>query len=208
MKKAIPADESERLELLWRGEFGNAYVDRNRNVGTERKAFWKSILASILVERVLEVGCNVGGNLRWIAQLVSPGGAFGIDVNAKALTRLAASEPRVGAVRARARELPFRDREFDLTFTMGVLIHVPPDDLPRVMAEILRCSRRYILCGEYHAVEPTEVRYRGRSRALFKRDFGTLYESLFPEIRLRKRGFLSRAEGWDDVTYWVFERAE
>ena len=64
----------------------------------------------------------------------------------------------------------FRDREFDLTFTMGVLIHVPPDDLPRVMAEILRCSRRYILCGEYHAVEPTEVRYRGRSRALCARD--------------------------------------
>ena len=208
MKKPIPAGESERLESLWSGEFGDAYVGRNQSAGKGRMAFWEAILEPFAAERVLEVGCNVGGNLTWIAQLVSPGGVFGVDVNLKSLKQLASSRPRVGAVRARARELPFRDLEFDLAFTMGVLIHLPPDDLPRVMAEILRCSRRYVLCGEYHAPEPVEVRYRGQSRALFKRDFGGLYESLFPELRLRNRGFLSRAEGWDDVTYWLFERTE
>ena len=41
---------------------------------------------------------------------------------------------------------------------------------------------------------------------MFKRDFGGMYLSLFPELTLRKTGFLSKAEGWDDVTYWLFEK--
>ena len=98
------------------------------------------------------------------------------------------------------------DRWFDLVFTMGVLIHQPPETLPMVMAEIVRCSNRFVLCGEYFSPEPTEVAYRGETGALFKRDFGGLYQQMFPELSLRKKGFLSKAEGWDDVTYWAFEK--
>jgi hypothetical protein len=29
---------------------------------------------------------------------------------------------------------------------------------------------------------------------------------LFPELHLLQQGFLSREEGWDDVTYWLFEK--
>lgn len=71
---------------------------------------------------------------------------------------------------------------------MGVLIHQPPKLLPLVMAEIVRYSRRFILCDEYYALEPTEVVYRGEARALFKQDFGALYGRLFPDLELRKRG--------------------
>jgi hypothetical protein len=87
---------------------------------------------------------------------------------------------------------------------MGVLIHIHPDDLPGVMEEIVRCSNRYVLCGEYFAEEPTEVPYRGHEGALFKRDFGALYRELFP-LREVKTGFLSEGS-WDDITYWVFEK--
>ena len=34
-----------------------------------------------------------------------------------------------------ARDLPFRDDFFDLTFTCGVLIHQPKESLREVMAE-------------------------------------------------------------------------
>ena len=75
------------------------------------------------------------------------------------------------------------------------------------MAEIVRCSRRYVLCGEYFAEEPTEVPYRGQTGALFKRDYGaSLPASCFPELALVDQGFLGRDEGWDDVTWWLFER--
>jgi hypothetical protein len=112
----------------------------------------------------------------------------------------------VNALWSPARELPFRDRLFDLVFTIGVLIHQPETTLPIVMAEIVRCSRRYVLCGEYYAEQTIEVPYRGATKALFKRDYGRIYRELFPELRLLKQGFLSRNEGWDDVTYWVFEK--
>jgi len=201
-----PRSEAERLESLWGGQFGDAYVDRNAEAPKHREPFWRAILGEFPSQRVLEVGCNLGANLTWIGKIVPPSSVFGVDVNVKALGQLRRTDPELNPVCATARELPFRDRWFDMTFTMGVLIHQPPETLPLVMSEIVRCSRRWVVCGEYFAEQPTEVPYRGQTGALFKRDFGGMYQSLFPELKLRKQGFLGKAEGWDDVTYWVFER--
>jgi pseudaminic acid biosynthesis-associated methylase len=198
--------ESSRLEQLWISEFGDAYVDRNRGVGDQRAPFWQAILAEFTCQSVLEVGCNLGANLRWIASSLRERNVYGVDINPKALAELHRLLPGVNALWSPARELPFRDRLFDLVFTVGVLIHQPETTLPIVMAEIVRCSRRYILCGEYYAEQTIEVPYRGATKALFKRDYGRIYLELFPELRLLKQGFLSRNEGWDDVTYWVFEK--
>ncbi|MGE0395422.1 MAG: pseudaminic acid biosynthesis-associated methylase [Kofleriaceae bacterium] len=198
--------EARRLEDLWGGEFGDEYVDRNIDAAKVREPFWAALLDEIAVSRVLEVGCNVGANLTWIAKRVPEDGVYGIDINRKALARLRAQIPTVNALHSPARNLPFRDAFFDLTFTMGVLIHQPPETLPLVMNEIVRCSRRYVLCGEYASDKPTEVAYRGQTGALFKRDFGGYYEQLFPELRRIKSGFLGKDQGWDDVTYWLFEK--
>jgi hypothetical protein len=104
-------------------------------------------------------------------------------------------------------QLPFEDRNFELVFTTGVLIHLPEDALPGAMAEIVRCSSRYVLCGEYYADEPVQVPYRGHTGALFKRDYGRLYCESFDQLRLLDSGFLPRdSGGWDDVTWWLFER--
>ncbi len=199
--------EATRLEQLWSGEFGDAYVERNRAAGERRASFWQEILAQFPVRRSLEVGCNVGLNLRWIASILAPHNVYGTDINLKALDELHHCLPGVNALWAPARDLPFRDGWFDLVFTTGVLIHQPEASLPLVMAEIVRCSRRYVLCGEYHAERTTEVPYRGQPGALFKRDYGRLYCELFPELALRRQGFLGRDQGWDDVTYWLFEKA-
>jgi pseudaminic acid biosynthesis-associated methylase len=198
--------EATRLEKLWAEAFGNAYVERNRAAGDARAPFWQTILTEFPARRVLEVGCNIGGNLRWIASLMPPQQVYGVDINLKALDELHQNLAGVNAMWSPARELPFRDGWFDLVFTMGVLIHQPESTLPLVMAEIVRCSRRYVMCGEYYAEQITEVAYRNQLGALFKRDYGRIYQELFPELQLRKRGFLSREEGWDDVTYWLFEK--
>jgi pseudaminic acid biosynthesis-associated methylase len=203
---AAKAPEAIRLEQLWGGDFGDAYVERNRDAWKQREAFWRGLLAEVTVVRVLEVGCNVGANLYWIASQVKPDNVFGVDVNLKALAELRQQMPEVNALYSPGRELPFRDRWFDLTFTMGVLIHQPESTLPLVMAEVVRCSRRYVLCGEYFAEETVEVPYHEQRGALFKRDYGRIYQQLFPELQLRKTGFLGRDDGWDDVTYWLFEK--
>jgi pseudaminic acid biosynthesis-associated methylase len=200
------SSETVRLEQMWEGEFGDAYVERNRVAGNVREPFWHRILAEFGAETVLEVGCNIGANLRWIAALRPPQQVYGVDINLRALNELRRTLPDLNAMWSPGRELPFRDRWFDLVFTMGVLIHQPESTLPLVMAEIVRCSRRYVLCGEYFAEQTTEVPYRNQSDALFKRNYGRIYQELFPELRLLRQGFLSRDEGWDDITYWVFEK--
>jgi pseudaminic acid biosynthesis-associated methylase len=202
--------EAARLEALWGDEFGDRYIERNRAAAVGREPFWRWLHEHHPFESVLEVGCNVGGNLHWLTQLIDPLAVYGVDINAQALREVRAALPDVNVVRSPARSLPFRDAQFELTFTTTVLIHQPVDTLPIVMNEVVRCSRRYVLCGEYHADELVEVPYRGQTGALFKRDWGALYQSLFPELRLLDRRFEPLAEdgsGWDDVTFWLFEKS-
>ena len=206
MTETAGPPEAIRLEQLWGSEFGDDYVDRNKTFD-HRSPFWRDRLAATGCRRALEVGCNIGGNLQWIAEALPPRDVFGVDVNEKALHVLTQRVPGVNAVWGPARELPFRDGWFDLTFTMGVLIHQPDATLPLVMAEVVRCSSRWVLCGEYHAAANVEVPYRGQEGALFKRDYGRLYRELFPQLVLRDEGFLGRDDGWDDVTWSLFEKA-
>jgi pseudaminic acid biosynthesis-associated methylase len=203
------SDQAARLEALWAGRFGDEYLDRNLDRQAGRGPFWSEQLARLDVKTVLEVGCNVGANLQWIAELLGVENVAGVDINEKALDFLRGRVPGIDARPAPARDLPFPDSSFDLVFTTGVLIHQAPDELDSVMREIVRCSRRYVLCGEYYAEELTEVPYRGQEGALFKQDYGALYQRLFPGLRLVERGFLDASEGaWDDVTYWVFEKQD
>ena len=75
------------------------------------------------------------------------------------------------------------------------------------MDEIVRSSRRYVLCGEYRADDLEEVPYRGQEGALYRHDYGRLYQERHPSLRLVEEGFLPRDDGvWDDITYWVFEK--
>ncbi len=201
-----PSVEAVRLEELWSGDFGDAYCERNRAAGERRGEFWDQILATTNPRRILEVGCNVGANLRPLARRLEPRQVWGVDVNRKALAEVSRGLPGVNAFCSVARELPFADRCFDLTFTAGVLIHQPEATLARVMAELVRCSGRYVLSCEYYAATTTEVAYRGEQGALFKRDFAALFKQLFPELRLAGHGFLGQGQGWDDVTWWLFER--
>lgn len=198
---------SERLEELWKGDFGNAYTQRNSAAADRRQPFWDALFNEFPCHRVLEVGCNLGANLKWVSTNVAPNEVYGVDINESALAQLRGTIPTINPVWGRARELPFRDRYFDMVFTIGVLIHQPPEALPIVMSEIVRCSRKYVVAGEYFSETPVDVAYRGQQGALYKCNFGGLYAKLFPELKLLKQGFLSRDDGWDDVTWWLFERS-
>jgi pseudaminic acid biosynthesis-associated methylase len=201
------ASEAQRLESLWAGEFGNEYVERNLEAYSRRGEFWLPLMDELQPESVLELGCNVGGNLQWISQRVEPSRIMGVDVNGKALRLLEERVPGVRAVHAPARDLPVADRAVDFVFTMGVLIHQPEETLEKVMSEMVRASRRYVFCGEYFDTETVEVHYRGHEGALFRRDYGRIFEELFPhELTLLRQGYLSPEDGWDRVTWWVFER--
>ncbi len=208
MARTGKTSEIKRLEVLWAGAFGNEYNERNKNTYGGRGAFWKTLLKKLSVKNILEIGCNVGGNLQWAKEMIPSNQVWGVDINEEALQKLRGSLPGVNVVWSAARDLPFRDNFFDLVFTAGVLIHQPDSSLIKVMSEAVRCSRRYVLCLEYFSDLPVEVFYRGNQGALFKRNYGKIYQKHFRNLRLVKQDWLGKAEGWDDVTYWLFKKRD
>src|SRR5262249_30474011 len=101
-------DDVGRLENLWGGEFGDSYVERNREAAEGREPYWRGHFERHPFASVLEVGCNVGGNLHWLERLVEPEHVFGVDINLTALREVRASLPGVNALYSPARSLPFR----------------------------------------------------------------------------------------------------
>ncbi|MCW7471403.1 hypothetical protein ND863_17725 [Leptospira kanakyensis] len=98
---------------------------------------------------------------------------------------------------------------FDLVFTIGVLIHIHPDNLLENMKKMFNYSKRYIVIGEYFNRTPVMLEYRGEKDKLFKSDFGKLFLENF-SVELIDNGFLwghiYDSAGFDDITYWVFEK--
>ena len=204
--KNTQGQEAARLERLWAGEFGMQYIERNKNAANKRDAFWKKFLKKYPVKNALEVGCNVGANLHWIAQVLPPKDVYGIDINPAAVETVKKNIPGVNATLAGAKKLPYPDGRFELTFTAGVLIHQPEESLGEVMSEVFRLSGRYVLCMEYFSEKTVEIPYRDQSGALFKRPYGELYQKAFPSLQLLEEGWMGKDEGWDDITWWVFEK--
>jgi pseudaminic acid biosynthesis-associated methylase len=191
---------------LWRSEFGRAYTDRNDREKPERVDAWRRLLDGIAPARTLEIGCNVGWNLAYLARLGLTD-LYGIEPQADAVTRARSRRADFGVLQGTAFDLPFRDRYFDLAFTSGVLIHISPDTIGQALDEIYRVSRRWIVAIEYDGTTEQEIEYRGHAGALWKRDHGALWQARYPELRELRRVELSAEHGYDDCTAHLFENA-
>ena len=161
-----------------------------KTAGETRGELWLPLMDELRPESVLEVGCGVGRNLRWITQRVDPKCVTGVDMNPKALRFLDTRLPGVKGMHAPARDLPVADRSVEFVFTFGVLDQQPQETLDKVVSEMVRVSSRYVFCGEY-----------------LQRDYGELFLDLFPhELALVRDGHLPPEDGRDGVTWWLFER--
>jgi pseudaminic acid biosynthesis-associated methylase len=154
---------------------------------------------------VLEVGCNVGWNLVYLERLGIPE-LYGIEPQPGAVERARQRRPRFNVLHGTAFDLPLRDGLCDLVFTSGVLIHIAPDSLGGALDEIYRVSRRWIAAIEYDDPAEHEVRYRGHTGALWKRDHGAAWRARHPELRLVRRLELGPADGYDNCTAHLFEK--
>lgn len=162
----------------WAGSWGSSYTARNRVDWCLRIPFWADVLDLTGARSVYEVGTNAGFNLTAIKYADPLAQVYGCEVNGRAY-RQAKAAGFVGLHNAPALEvLPFFDEEFDLVFTAGVLIHVPPAELNPTMEAIVKASADYVLAVEYHAEREEEVLYRGQSGMLWRRPYGKLYEAM------------------------------
>jgi pseudaminic acid biosynthesis-associated methylase len=196
---------SSQLQL-WRSEFGRQYTDRNDVAKPERIASWQRLLDGIVPERAVEVGCNVGWNLTYLREL-GVKELFAVEPQPYAVEKARARNPEYNVLCGTGFDLPFKDGFADLAFTSGVLIHVAPADVAKVMAEMYRVSRRYIVAIEYDWPTEEEIKYRGNGDSLWKRPHGAIWQAAYPALRLIRKLELSPAEGYDNCTAHLFEKA-
>lgn len=208
-------DSSEQINF-WRGDFGDNYIERNRPDAENirpRLQLWSQILSRMAgrpPKSILEVGANVGINLRTLS-LLSNAELWAVEPNDKARSQLVSdrivSQDKVFG--GSGAELGLPDQSIDLVFTSGVLIHIHPDDLLDNCRQMHRVSRRYIGCIEYFSDSPVELKYRDHANKLFKRDFGGFWMDNFPDLQLVDYGFAwKRMTGLDNLTWWLFEKRD
>lgn len=183
----------------WTGEFGQSFTDRNnltleemdtrytRDFGVSRSVMNREFLDQLPRDsRILEVGANIGNQLLYL-QAMGFTNLWGLEPAEYSLDLARQRAPGMNLVKGTAFDLPFKDQWFDVVFTSVVLIHVHPEDLPKVLAEIHRCTRRYVWGFENHAQTLTEVLYRGNRNMQWKRDFAKAYLDQFPGLKLVKQ---------------------
>lgn len=176
---------------FWEGDFGDEYTDRNsfdidelymKDFGITRSELVKECLKDIPKDaRILEVGCNRGLQLDNLKKLGFTN-LWGIEINEKALEL--ARQKQYNIVVGSGFDIPFKDGFFDLVFTSGVLIHIYPDDLHKMLKEILRVSIKYIWATEYFSETLQKINYRGHKTKLWKTDYIKEYQKLFSDLKV------------------------
>lgn len=185
-------------EKKWKGKFGKEYTLRNplrttevdklylQNYGVTRTKLNKEFLSNLNCSiKILEVGSNVGTQLM-LLQKMGFKHLFGIDINREAIEFSKSTTKNIDIIQGSALDTPFRDNYFDLVFTTGLLIHISPSNIEKVLREIHRCTKKYIWGFEYYADRYTEVLYQGKKNMLWKTNFPKLYTNLFKDLKLLK----------------------
>jgi pseudaminic acid biosynthesis-associated methylase len=202
----------------WLGSFGREYTERNaqtveemdvlyrRNLGLTRTEINRRFLDPLSCSlRVLEVGANIGTQLLCLERM-GFGRLAGVELQRDAIRRSRNMHRVLQLLQASAYEIPFPDGAFDLVFTSGLLIHIPPAMLDRVMGEIHRCTRQYIWGREYFAPETTEVVYRERLDLLWKSDYAKLYLTLFQDLELVREERLKYTQDDNVDTFFLLRK--
>jgi len=202
--------ETTEQEAFWRGEFGDAYVDRNDGaalVAANTALFAKALARVGRLDSLIEFGTNRGLNLVALNRLLPHCRLTGVEINEKA--QAAAAALGIGEIwNGSLFDYPVAE-PFDLALIKGVLIHLAPELLPQAYAKLYAASRRYILIAEYYNPSPVEVPYRGHTGKLFKRDFAGEMLDRYPFLRLVDYGFAYRRDPVfpaDDITWFLLEK--
>jgi len=126
----------------------------------EHQWLWQTI-QTLKSDSILEAGCGFGRNLRWlVSQGINPAKLSGIDISLALLSLAKKQLPAaVRLQQANVLKLPFKDRQFDLVFTHGLLMHLSPHQVPRALGELTRVSQKHLILIEEIRSRPRQLNY-------------------------------------------------
>lgn len=185
-------------EKKWAGKFGRDYTFRNplsiremdklylRNYGISLTKLDKDFLGKLNRSiKILEVGSNVGVQLMFL-QKMGFKSLYGIEINKEVVEISKSLTKNINLIQGSALDIPFKDNYFDLVFTAGLLIHISPSDIKKVLREIHRCTKKYIWGLEFYNDDYIKIIYRGNKNLHWKGNFTKMYLDTFRDLELIK----------------------
>ena len=199
---------------FWKGDFGEGY--RNRNTGLDNLELqdkaWNQMLRSTSEDKpssFLECGCNIGRNLKTLKRICDEPNLSLIEINKESFEIAVSEIGPINSFNGSIENASFEDGSFDIVFTAGVLIHIPPYDLYVTMKRMFDLSSKYILMSEYFARELELPLYHGHKNKMYRMDYGRYFLDNF-NVEVVDYGFLWGEEfdvaGFDDMTWWLFKK--
>ncbi|MDW7733449.1 MAG: methyltransferase domain-containing protein [Methanolobus sp.] len=119
-------------EDTWSNDFGKEYTDRNtfnpeevddlyiENFGVSRTQLNRDFLENFELNRILEVGCNVGNQLNVLKKMGCLD-LWGIELQDYAVEVARKRTSGLNIVKGTAFDIPFKNDFFDIVFTSGGL---------------------------------------------------------------------------------------
>jgi pseudaminic acid biosynthesis-associated methylase len=198
-------------EEFWAGEFGDAYIERNKSsrlLASNLSFFSDGLKTAQGVGSAIELGANVGMNMQALRLLYPKIDLTAVEINSKAAETLA---KQIGAENVVHRSLfDYEvDKQHDLAFVKGVLIHLKPELIEKAYEKLYQASSRYIFIGEYYNPYPTSVVYNGHKDRLFKRDFAGEMLDIYSDLKLLDYGFAYHRDNnfpQDDISWFLLEK--
>lgn len=123
-------------EGLWRDrDTANFYW--NWKGGMRRSKWFAKKVKKYNITSIFEVGCNSGRNLKEIIDKIDIR-VGGIDINSEAIKKAKIMIPAGNFICGSIYDMDIEDK-YDLVFTMGTMIHIPPD---KIMLAIQNCIEK------------------------------------------------------------------
>ncbi len=212
------SNDSKIQDDFWSGNQGKSYIERNNSLELanrlykERTGITHQEVFQEYFENldrdicILELGCNVGINLG-ILENMGFKKLTGLEINQEAIEIARKKYPKIKFIHCSIENFDCNDNEYDLVFTTGVLIHINPSNINKIIHKMMRLTKKFIFGFEYFSEKLTEIEYQGHSNLLWKQDFPTLFSNLRNLKLIKKRKIHYKDTNLCDITY-IFEKVD
>lgn len=199
-------------ETFWAGDFGSEYIGRNDSqelLASNLNFFTKSLNQAGKISSCLELGANIGMNLKALQLLYPAIELYGAEINPDAAELLSGLIGEKNVYLGSLFDYPLTNK-VDLALIKGVLIHINPEMLSFAYEKLYQASKKFILVCEYYNPSPVTIPYRGHTDRLYKRDFAGEMLEKYSDLTLVDYGFSYRRDPafpQDDITWFLMQKA-
>jgi cyclopropane fatty-acyl-phospholipid synthase-like methyltransferase len=110
-----------------------------------RSKWFAEQLKSCQFNSIFEIGFFSGRNLKHVEEVLPEVSINGLEINKKAVEFAKARLPKANLLHMDLHNMHNIKEKYDVIFTSGVLIHVPPDEIPNVLMKCLDLSSKYVM---------------------------------------------------------------